>query len=98
MKIQTQITETVEQVQVIKEVKKQKATVTFDVDQDFIDLINLFGAMPRPDFIRIGGTVEQFTTVVALWNAIHKNPELRNVLDFEYQRGFTMKQQVQSDE
>lgn len=100
MKVQTNITETVEQVQVqvIKEIKKHKATVTLEVDQDFVDLMNFFGNVTQSDFIQMGGTNEQYQIIATLWNKIHNNTELRNVLNFDYQRGFTMKQQVQSEQ
>lgn len=95
MKIKTQITETVEQVQVIKEVKKHKAVITIEVDTDFAELMNFFGGVTRSDFVKMGGTDQQYQIASTLWNKIHSNKELRNVLDFDFQRGFTMKLQEQ---
>ena len=89
MKVQTQI----KQVQIIKEIKKHKATVTLEVDQDFAELMNFFGNVTQTNFVQMGGTDEQYLIVITLWNKIHGNKELRNALDFDFQRGFTMKQQ-----
>ena len=91
MQIQTNITETIEQVQV----KKQKATVTLEVNQDFADLMNFFGEVTRTNFVKMGGTDDQYQIAATLWNKIHNNKELRSVLDFDFQRGFTMKPQEQ---
>ena len=98
MKVQTQITETIEQAQVIKEIKKQKATVTLEVDQDFAELMNFFGGVTRSDFVKMGGTDQQYQIASTLWNKIHSNKELRNVLDFDFQRGFTMKLQEKQEQ
>lgn len=87
MKVQTRITEIVEQVQV----KKHKAVIILDVDQDFVELMNFFGNVPHANFVQMGGTNEQYQIIATLWNKIHNNTELRNVLNFDYQRGFTMK-------
>lgn len=96
MQIQTKVTETVKQVKLIREVKWKKATVTFEVDEEFLDVINFFGAVTQSNFVRMGGTTEQYQSVATLWNKVHNNKELRNVLNFDFQRGFTMKPQVQS--
>jgi len=98
MQIQTNITETVKQVKLVKEVKWKKATVTFEVDEEFLDVINFFGEVKQSNFVRMGGTNEQYQSVANLWNTIHNNKELRNVLDFDFQRGFTMKPQLQSEQ
>ena len=97
MKVQTNITETVKQVQVIKEIKKHKATVTLEVDQDFAELMNFFGNVTQTNFVQMGGTDEQYLIVITLWNKIYNNKELRNVLDFDFQRGFTVKPQAQPE-
>lgn len=91
MKVQTNITETIQQIQV----KKQKATVTLEVDRDFAELMNFFGNVAQTSFVKMGGTDDQYQIAAALWNKIHTNKELRNVLDFDFQRGFTMKSQEQ---
>lgn len=94
MKVQTRITEIVEQVPV----KKHKAVITLDVDQDFAELMNFFGNVTHANFLQMGGTDQQYQIAATLWNKIHSNKELRNVLDFDFQRGFTMKSQTQSEE
>ena len=91
MKVQTNITETIQQVQD----KKQKATVTLEVDQDFDELMNFFGNVTQTSFVKMGGTDDQYQIAATLWNKIHNNKELRNVLDFDFQSGFTMKPQEQ---
>lgn len=97
MQIQTKVTETIEQVpvQVIKKVKKHKATVTFEVDEEFLDVINFFGEASEGSFESIGGTSVQYQATYKIWAKIFESKELRKVVDFDYDSGFTMKPQEQ---
>lgn len=95
MQIQTQITETVEQVQVIKEIKKQKATVTLDVDQDFVNVINFIGLLTLSDVKDAGGQSSHFNSLEKLWLCVHADKELTNVLSFDNVMKFTLKPQEQ---
>lgn len=91
MKIQTQITETIEQVQVVQEVKKQKATVIIEVDQDFVDILNVLGKLSQDKVQSITGNPEHYKATTKLWTAIRHNSRLTAVLDYEYPCGFSLK-------
>lgn len=95
MKIQTSVTETIEQVQVIQEVKKQKATVALEVDQDFVDLMNFFGLCLPSKLTDAGASPNVIRTLSKLWMDTHSDTAIRAVLDFTYATGFTLKPQPQ---
>lgn len=91
MKIQTTITETIEQVQVIKEVKKQKAMITFEVDQDFLDVINVLGNISATEVRKLTGKPEMYNAVEKVWCFVRNNPQLGSLINYDSPNGFTLK-------
>lgn len=90
MKIQTTITETVEQVQVIKEVKKHKATVTLEVDQDFVDILNFLGEIRPSQVKEITKNENTSNAINKLWEAIYGSKELKSVLSRDRDNNFVL--------
>lgn len=90
MKVQTNITETVEQVQVIKEIKKKKATITLEVDQDFVDLINFLGEISPSQVKEIVKNENTNLAITKLWYAIRSSEELKSVLGRDYDNNFVL--------
>lgn len=93
MQIQTNITETVERVQVVKEVKRQKATVTLEVNQDFLDVINVLGRMSPTEVQRLTGKSEMYEATEKMWNFVRNDSKLASFVNYKYPYGFTMKPQ-----
>ena len=92
MKVQTNITETIEQVQVIKEIKKHKATITLEVDQGFVDVLNVLGRLSKDTVKVITNKPEQYEATYKLWAGVRHNAILQSVLAYDYPDGFTLKQ------
>lgn len=91
MKIKTQITETVERVQV----KKHKATVTLEVDQDFVDILNVLGRLSKDTVKAITNKPDQYAATYKLWAGIRHNAVLQSILAYDYSDGFTLKYEEQ---
>lgn len=93
MQVQTNITETTEQVQVIKEVKKQKATVTFEVDQDFLDVITVLGNISMTEVRKLTGKPEMYNAVEKVWCFVRNDPQLELLINYDSTNGFTLRPQ-----